>query len=426
LSLVSDRVSNGSDAGVDASFQDATPDGAAVLFSSAEQITNGDSDSHEDIFRRSGGATVLTSDPGTGLDPLVDNGDARLSDDGSRVYFETAAALVAADGDASQDVYGFHEGTVRLVSDRVQAGPDEQTGVLIAGLTPADGVLMRTSEPLVAGDGDAARDIYATVDGPPRIVSDRVVPGADQGVDVIGFTRGSVGYVITNEPLASADEDATDDVYELTSSGPALVGDRENGAPDANLPVALRAATPAGEIAIVETSEALSAGDTNGITDAYAAVRVPDPAPAPPGSPGGQPGGGGGGGAGPGSPPPVVDSLAPALRRVAFAPRRLTLGKTATIKFNSSEAGKGTLVFERVTCKKKSRRARRCTKRFSRVGRPLAVEIKAGANSVRFKPGRGFKAGAHRLRLNATDAAGNKARELRANFTLVKAKKKRR
>jgi len=229
-------------------------------------------------------------------------------------------------------------------------------------------------------------------------------------------------FIATKEDLVDGDDDEAADIYDAFGRNFTLVSDRVAPGADAGLPVDISGTTADGETAFLGTAEPLTADDTNAGADVYAARPVP-PAPA-----GGAPQAGGGAQPPPPSPPPpgLVD-VAPALSGLSFKPGRLTLGKSATIKFTSSEAARATLLFERVTCKKKSKRARRCTKRFQRVGKALTVNAKAGANSVKFKAGRGFKAGDYRLRLNASDAAGNKAAEKRANFKLVKpkARKKR-
>ena len=67
-----------------------------------------------------------------------------------------------------------------------------------------------------------------------------------------------------------------------------------------------------------------------------------------------------------------------------------------------------------------SRHARRCTKRFRRVGRAIAANAVAGPNVVRFRPRRSFKPGAYRLRLTAIDARGSRPAERRASFALMR------
>jgi hypothetical protein len=427
LSLLTDRILSGADLNQDVTFRDAAPDGSAILFSTLEQVIDGDGDSSTDVFMRAGGDTTLVSDTVGGATP-GGVGRALFSADGQRVFFESDAALAAADTDSSSDVYGFHAGTLSLLSDRQKSGPEEAEDVTLAEASAAHGAVMLAAEPLVEQDGDAAEDLYASVDGPPRLLTDRTQPGPDEGTDVSARVLPAVTMFNTTEPLVAADADAAADLYEVTDSGLQLVADNARGA-DENKPNEIADTTPDGELVLVATEEALTSTDADATVDAYISRRVPPPPPAQPGpgGPGGPAGPGGPGGpGGETSPPPPgaqaappVDVLGPSLARLSIG-RRLTLGKTATIKFNSSEAARGTLVFERVTCKKRSRRARRCTKTFKRVGKAVNVDVKDGANSVRFKPGRGFKAGAHRLRLNASDAAGNRARELRANFTLVK------
>jgi hypothetical protein len=426
LSLVSDRVSNGPDTEQVARLRDAAPDGSALIFSSAEQVTDGDSDSVTDIFLRRGGQTVIASDARRGgIDGPEEPGRALLSDDGVHVFFEHDGQLDAADTDTSRDVYGFQTGRLDLLSDRQRSGPEEAKDVGLDGVTPALGAIMETTEQLVDADDDGRTDLYGATSGPPRLLSDRTTPGRDADSGVSARTSGSVLFLTTSEPLVAADTDSEDDVYESTAAGLELLADAPSGN-DENKPVDLRASTPDGSLALVLTDEALLPADSDAGPDTYLARRVAPPLP--PGPPAG--GGGGGGGtppAQPGSPAGpagAADLTAPSLARLTIA-KRLTIGKAATIRFTSSEAGRATLTFERVTCRKRSKRARRCTKRFQRIGKARKLNAVAGANRVKFKPGRGFKPGDYRLRLNARDAAGNKAAEKRANFKLAAHKKRR-
>jgi hypothetical protein len=76
-----------------------------VFFDTPEHLISVASGIYPDIYERSGGTTTLLS-----IGPTGGGGDFfaffdGLSDDGSRVFFETSEALVAADTDSAQDVY---------------------------------------------------------------------------------------------------------------------------------------------------------------------------------------------------------------------------------------------------------------------------------------------------------------------------------
>jgi hypothetical protein len=432
VTLLSDRVQTGADTADDVEFHDATADGSVVAWATGEPVVAADADIAADVYTTSDGTTTLASDrPAGAEDGSRVTHDAKLSDDGAVVFFETGEALLpGSDDDLAIDVYAFSAGVTTLLSDRVRSGPDAANNATLADVSGGQGqAIVLTREPLTDDDDDIAGDLYDATSGTALLLSDRRQPGADAetSVEEEAVWPGRVGWV-TDEPLVAADGDGAQDVYVVEGGELVLASDRRQPGPDAEENALPFGSSADGSVIAFSTREPLTAADSNTRLDDYLSRPVPpppppaqpDPPPAPPSPGAGAPG------AAPQAPVTPVDALAPQLGRLSI-PKRVTLGKTATIKFTSSEAARGTLVVERVTCKKKSRRARRCTKKFKRVGKPTTLDARAGANTVRFKPARGFKAGAHRLRLNAVDGAGNKSAERRADFTLVKpkAKKKR-
>jgi hypothetical protein len=158
--------------GKDAQLQRASPDGSHVFWTTDEAVVPDDGDSSFDVYQRSAGATTLVSDrvqPGTdGAHPAAFRG---TSTDGSRVFFTTKEPVTASDGDtASTDVYERAGGVTTLLSDRQKAGADEAVDAAFNAATP-DGahVFFATPEQLLAADGDASRDVYGAriVAGPP-------------------------------------------------------------------------------------------------------------------------------------------------------------------------------------------------------------------------------------------------------------------
>src|SRR5215217_3456658 len=410
-SHLSDRVAPGADENADAGVDDVTPDGSAVLFRTTEKLVAGDGDSAADDYLRKGGETTIASDRRRlGVDEEIQVQGGFVSDDGAAVAFQTDEALVDGDDDSVADVYLSRGGALRLASDRVSSGPDGSEPVGLGAFTANGAIVFVAEEALVDDDHDAALDVYSSTGGAPILLSDRRKSGADSSVPANPVqVAGDHVFIETKEDLIDGDDDESEDVYDAFGRGFTLASDRLAPGADAGVPVFLGDTSADGETAFLQTAEPLTADDTNAVTDVYAARPFQLAAAGPPA---------GGGAQQPSSPP--VDVVAPALSGLSLKPTRLTLGKSATIKFRSSESARATLVFERVTCKKKSKRARRCTKTFKRVGKALRVNATAGANSVKFKPGRGFKPGSYRLRLNATDSAGNKAAEKRATFTLLK------
>ncbi len=218
ITLVSDRVQPGADQAAHAFFADASADGTRVFFVTDEPLVAADGDSSYDVYERSGGQTTLVSDRvQAGADGASFATFSGASADGTRVFFISTELLVAADGDAELDVYERSGGQTTLVSDRVQPGADAAVAALFGGAS-ADGtrVFFNTTEPLVAADGDATYDVYQHAGGQTTLLSDRVQAGADAAEHASfrgASADGSRVFFGTGEPLVAADGDAAGDVY---------------------------------------------------------------------------------------------------------------------------------------------------------------------------------------------------------------------
>ena len=92
--------------GQTADFGGASADASRVLFRTTESMLASDGDDSNDIYARNndGSLTHITDTPGT------DAGGqfaffAGASADGTRAFFKTSESLLASDGDNEQDVY---------------------------------------------------------------------------------------------------------------------------------------------------------------------------------------------------------------------------------------------------------------------------------------------------------------------------------
>lgn len=166
-----------------------TPDGTAIAFQSHRSLTAYDSEGHTEIYRYEDSSGLLTcvscsptNQPATS-DARFETPSAggttainslavvhNLSDDGNRVFFETAEPLVARDVDGSTDVYEWEAGNgVALISSG-RSPLDSPAGAsnYIYAVTPsANDVFIRTIDPLVpaAGAGGTPAIYDARVDG---------------------------------------------------------------------------------------------------------------------------------------------------------------------------------------------------------------------------------------------------------------------
>jgi hypothetical protein len=205
--------------------------------------------------------------------------------------FETADQLVAADTDSSVDVYvrvGATSGNTSLLSDRVQPGADADTPATFKALrltsSGAPLTVFETAEPLVAGDTDAAVDVYMRVgatSGNTSLLSDRIQAGADAatnaGFKALELTSTDIAsHSVRNGGAASRDDgDGATDVYMrvgATSGNTSLLSDRIQGGADAAKNASFKAidlTSSDSPLTVFETAETLLSSDTDGASDVY-------------------------------------------------------------------------------------------------------------------------------------------------------------
>lgn len=92
----------------------------------------------------------------TGLVRAVGNPDRAISENGSRVLFQTANSLVPQDTNGVADVYEWENGTVFLISSGSSAEASYFGGISATG----DDAFFSTSEGLGPGDADGGYDVY--------------------------------------------------------------------------------------------------------------------------------------------------------------------------------------------------------------------------------------------------------------------------
>jgi Ca2+-binding RTX toxin-like protein len=212
------RVQAGTDEETDVLFGGNSPDGTRLFFSTSEPILDTDTDSSSDVYERTGTTTTRISvRQQAGSDAETGAEFEGASTDGSRVFFETHEPLTRADGDTAIDVYERVGGATTLLSDRVQSGADAGQDAFLHGAS-ADGsrVFFATLEQIASQDGDGSGDIYEHAGGAVTLLSDRVQAGSDQEVGV-GLQGTSVDgtrvYLSTGEALLQSDGDSAPDIY---------------------------------------------------------------------------------------------------------------------------------------------------------------------------------------------------------------------
>lgn len=190
--LLSDRVQGGSDEGTQAFFSGASADGRFVYYTTFEPIMNSDTDGKRDIYQRVQPSTTtrhVSDRVQAGSDEEKDAFFRGVSADGGLVFYSTTEAILDTDTDSggnSADVYERqpNPGTTFLVSDRIQDPNDEARDASFGGVS-SDGsrVYFTTNEQTVSDDDNSATDLYERNRGgsTTTLLSKRVQAGADTG-----------------------------------------------------------------------------------------------------------------------------------------------------------------------------------------------------------------------------------------------------
>ncbi len=260
-------------------FRSVSGDGSRIYFHSAEKLDPADADNAFDVYERnvdSGTLRLLSDRVQAGADEEQAAVFAGVAHDGSRVIIVTSEPLVDADDDTKNDVYEVSANATTLLSDRVQDAVDENKDVSFIG-TSRDATVTRfvTEEALVTADGDATHDLYVRHAGETKLASDRVDAGADQNVVASGGMASEDGTKVlfaTAESILDGDEDANVDLYlrDLTTATTKLVSDRVKDAADAATNVdPISGISPDGSHVFFNTAEPLMAGDGDATLDVF-------------------------------------------------------------------------------------------------------------------------------------------------------------
>jgi len=262
--------STGGNGAFDIFFAAVSADGTRAFFETDEKLTAADTDGAFDVYERAGGATTLISTGSPGGNGAHDVIFHAISRDGSRVFFETDEQLLAADTDSQTDVYERSGGTTSLVSTG-PAGGNGPFFVAFGGVS-ADGtrVVLETDEQLVAADSDASYDVYQRAGGITTLIS--TGPAGGNGNFDAGYrdisADGTHVFFQTQEQLVTADTDAQSDVYGRSGGTTTLLSTGPGGGNGA-LPAAFEGTSADGTRVFLSTSEALTAADTDTRRDIY-------------------------------------------------------------------------------------------------------------------------------------------------------------
>ena len=166
--LISTGPTGGNDA-LDVFPSDVSSDGSRVFFETDEPLVAGDTDVFFDVYERVGSTTNLVSTgPTGGNDGLFDAFFYAISRDGTRAFFETEEQLVAGrHGHPGRRLRALrrhdHAGFERLARER------RSSRAVLGGISE-DGtrVFFETEEQLAAGDTRRMFDVYQPRPARPR------------------------------------------------------------------------------------------------------------------------------------------------------------------------------------------------------------------------------------------------------------------
>ena len=261
--------STGGNGAVDVFFNFASANGQRAFFETPESLVAADTDGNYDLYQREHGTTTLISTGPLGGNAGFDVFPSDTTPDGSRVYFETDEALVAADTDAFFDVYERVGSTTNLISIGPAGGNDAFDAFFHAVSADGTRVIFDTDESLVAGDTDASTDLYERSAGATTLVSAGTPGNADVPALFAGMSEdGTRIFFETEESLAAADTDVLYDVYQRASGATTLIStgtSAGNGPQDATF----RGASADGTRVFFQTDERFSASDTDSVSDVY-------------------------------------------------------------------------------------------------------------------------------------------------------------
>ncbi len=264
-------------------FAGASADASKVFLLTDEDFIGADSDGLFDVYERSGVATSLVSAPGAGASGpaalasigsgSAPNGTQTVSDDGSRVFFQTAENLVAADTDGLGDVYERSGGVTTLVSAPGAGASGSPGPADIEGISD-DGtkVFFETEENLLAADTDGLFDVYERTAGATTQIS---VPGAgatspDQDATALSNTGdGATVFIGTEENWVADDTDGFSDIYRRVSGATGLVSALGLGANGPAGDADFHSASADGSAVLFSSDQSLVAADFDGLSDVY-------------------------------------------------------------------------------------------------------------------------------------------------------------
>jgi WD40-like Beta Propeller Repeat len=272
----------------DVVYHGASKDGSTVVMSSAQQLTDDDTNSSWDVYSvdvASGGLTRISVDPAdlTVNTRAEDSWITGMSEDAGTVYFVAEGVLAPGATDGQKNLYVSRDGAITFIATLelfdFQARSGHSTGAYV---TPSGNhFAFMTEKSLVPEDTDTQNQthdiyLYDRVAGTLTFAS----PGADEGrgvqlaepqADGRGMSNvvsedGSHVFLFSPDPMTPDDENLSFDFFEFANGQVSLIS---GGKADNTTPPIFVGATPSGsDFFFVDRAQLLDS-DIDGLPDVY-------------------------------------------------------------------------------------------------------------------------------------------------------------
>jgi hypothetical protein len=268
-------------------------DGTALAFETSAQLVAEDTDSYYDVYLRTEAGGGLTQTTLVSVGPSGGNGPfnadlVAVSEDGSRVIFQTTEKLDPGDEDfSSQDVYERSGGTTTWVSRGPEGGTASVAATFVGASADGTRVFFRTWEHLIAGDEDACFagqpeerpcfDLYERAGGTTTLISTGPNEAATQDQDASYLDASADGthlFFETQESLVPEDTDGggisigPTDIYEHAGATTTLVSTSALN-PNQQFNAQFGDVSEDGARVLFRTQEQLTGDDTDGGFDVF-------------------------------------------------------------------------------------------------------------------------------------------------------------
>jgi hypothetical protein len=269
----------------DAVLKSYSADGSAIVYATAEPLLEEDTDSSIDVYRRVGAITTLVSKGEKGFNGPFDALWAASSEDQGAVLFRTAEQLANLDTDNSIDLYRYSFGETTWMSrgagDGATGNGEFDVGPDVL-LNEEGRVVFETTEVLQAdNDEDETQDVYMNYGGTITNVSEGshgIDPSGSKPAELNEIDPRADQVIFSSAEVLNFDEDRDvtgEDVYEWYFGKTILESRNQVLLTPPTIDATFLDYIPSGLGRVIfETPERLLEGDTDNEPDIYERINL--------------------------------------------------------------------------------------------------------------------------------------------------------